>query len=805
MTKLHPLDAGGAPPRLLPPASTLVPAAPAAPALKAAAADPDAGPDWRRIAQSLLRYKWLVAAITAAGTAVGVVASRFADSQYLAQANIWIDESDRQRADRGPIQAERIFDPEAWVDLLRSYVVLDSVVRDMHLYLSFTRQVPHDVIDAFGVADEFRPGDYRLTVDRAGRAYELRTAGGITLERGVVGDSVGRSLGFRWSPSAAVLPPGGTLSFTVSTPRDAATRLGDALNVQIDQEGNFLKVSLQGADPARITSVLNSVARHYVAVAGALKKQKVAELVRILDDQSGLAHKTLTDAEHALETFQERTATLPTEHTLAPATGGATGAGPAPSDPGNAEFLAMVARRDQMRQDQATLRRVLATTPDSELATALQGVGAIERFAPLADAVKNLNAKQDSLRAMRERYTDAHPAVQRLTADVGGIEHRTIPRLVRQLEGQLASRAGDASQRVGSAASALRAIPARSIEEMRLRRNVTLADNLYSTLQQRYDEAQIAAASSVPSVRILDEAVTPRRPVKDPATRILLLGLAAGLGLAIVTALVLDRFDPRFRYPEQVSRDLGLPIIGAVPHLDTGRGQTVRLEDAAAFVEALRGIRMSLVSELAGEAPLLVGITSPGAGDGKSFISANLARVLAEGGRRTLLVDADIRRGLQHRRFGIPRRPGLADYLGNESPLAAIVQRSRYPHLDLVSCGTRVHDAPELLGSRLSDFIEEVSGCYDVILCDCPPLGAAVDPFLIGSVTKNLVLIVRTGVSHRELAAAKLEVLARMQIRLVGAILNDVPEGSVYGGYGYYLPGYEAKDERERAAPPAVI
>jgi capsular exopolysaccharide synthesis family protein len=802
----HSLEAGGSPLRSLPRAAAVVAAAPVpfAPPRVAAAAE---GPDWRRFLAALLHYKWLVAAIAALGAVAGAVASRFVDPQYLAQANIWIDEADRQRADRGPFQTDRIFNPEAWVDLLRSYVVLDSVVRELHLYLSFTTREPPEAIAAFGVAEEFRPGEYRLTVARSGRDYELKTADGISLERGAVGDSIGLRLGFRWAPSAALLLPGSKLAFRVSTPRDAARHLGDALDVQIDQEGNFLKIALQGADPRRITAILNAVARRYVAVAAELKRQRIVEVTRILADQSNLAHKTLTDAEQALESFQERTATLPTEHAQAPTGGGATGAGPASPDPGNTEFLAMVAQRDQMQQDRQTLQRVLATTPDSNLAVALQGVPAAERFAPLSDAIKDVTAKQESLLAMRARYTDAYPPVQRLAGDIGTLERRTIPQLVRQLQGQIDARADDAGRRIGSAASKLRAVPARSIEETRLRRSVALADNLYSTLQQRYDEAQIAEASSVPSVRVLDEAMTPQRPVRDPASRILLLGLLGGFGLAIVAAVVLDRIDPRFRYPEQVSRDLGLPILGAVPHLARGRSDAdLRLEDAAAFIEALRGIRMNLVSELGGESPLVIGITSPGPGDGKSFLSANLARVFAEGGRRTLLVDADIRRGLQHRRFAIPRRPGLADYLRGETPLSVVVQRSRFPELDVVGCGTRVDDAPELLGSLMGRFLAEVRTDYDVILCDCPPLCAAVDPYLVGSATGKLVLIVRTGVSHRELTEAKLEVIGRMKIRLVGAILNDVPEGSIYGGYSYYLPGYEAVDELGKGAPkPAEV
>src|SRR5213078_1526335 len=157
-------------------------------------------------------------------------------------------------------------------------------------------------------------------------------------------------------------------------------------------------------------------------------------------------------------------------------------------------------------------------------------------------------------------------------------------------------------------------------------------------------------------------------------------------------------------YPDQVSREMGLTILGAVPHLRTlphgrhGRGRVP--EDVNQVVEALRAVCLNLVYAHGGRAPLLVTITSPGPGDGKSFLAANLAHTFAEGGHRTLLVDGDIRRGVLHRRLSARRRPGLTDYLRGEVPLEAILQPTGCHTLTLIGCGTRAHNAPELLGSQ---------------------------------------------------------------------------------------------------------
>jgi len=289
--------------------------------------------------------------------------------------------------------------------------------------------------------------------------------------------------------------------------------------------------------------------------------------------------------------------------------------------------------------------------------------------------------------------------------------------------------------------------------------------------------------------------------VRNTAPRVIMLGFVASLGLGLFGAVVLDRIDPRVRYPDQVSREMGLAILGAVPHLRTlphagrhGRGRVP--EDVNQVVEALRGVCLNLVYAHGGRAPLLVTVTSPGAGDGKSFLAANLAHTFADGGHRALLIDADIRRGVLHRRLNARRRPGLSDFLRGETPLDSIVQATPYPSLSLIGCGTRAYNAPELLGSPpMSELVNGMRSGYDVILVDSPPLGAGVDPLILGTLTGTLVLVLRTGYSHRDVAAAKLEVLQRLPVRLLGAILNDVPAGGAYRYYSYYLPGYEAADE----------
>jgi capsular exopolysaccharide synthesis family protein len=458
--------------------------------------------------------------------------------------------------------------------------------------------------------------------------------------------------------------------------------------------------------------------------------------------------------------------------------------------------------RERIQQDREALQRLLQARDSAGLsADALAVVGSVQGNPDLAAALTELTSKRANLRALRYRYSDQYPPVQRLVGEIGTLERQTIPALARGLLDQLAARDAELGRRLGADSRSLRQIPARAIEEARLRRTQTMSENLYTMLKERYEEARLAEASTIPDVRILDAAVVSREPVSAMGGRLILLGFCGSLGLSVVGAVLLDRVDPRVRYPDQVSREMGLTILGAVPHLRTlphagrhGRGRVP--EDVNQVVEALRGVCLNLVYAHGGRAPLLVTVTSPGAGDGKSFLAANLAHTFADGGHRTLLIDADIRRGVLHRRLSARRRPGLSDFLRGETPLDGIVQATPYPSLSLIACGTRAYNAPELLGSpAMSELVNGMRSGYDVILIDSPPLAAGVDPLILSTLTGTLALVLRTGYSHRDVAAAKLEMLQRLPVRMLGAILNDVPAGGAYRYYSYYLPGYEAADE----------
>lgn len=752
------------------------------------APEPEGG-NWARYLAAALRYKWILLGTTLLGLAAGVVGMRMVKPLYVAQATIWVESQPRPgNADQGPIRQAQLLNAAAWIDLLRSYVVLDEAVRAEKLYLTPDDAADSALFAAFGLRERFRPGSYQLVVDSAGRQLTLRSAEGAVIERGAPGDSIGAAVGFAWVPPAEAIQPRRRVNFTVATPRDAARDLAQQLRVETDREGTFLRVELAGTNPVRIAATVNAVLERYVDVAAELKREKLAELAQILEEQLRQAEQNLRTSENALESFRVQTITLPSDRATPVAPGLEL-----TRDPVFANFFDMRIRLEALRRDREAIQRVMAPADDSVMSTgALQAIGAVQNSAELRAALDELNNKRAERRALLYRYTEDHLPVQNLTREIATLETQAVPDLVRGLVAQLRVQEEELEDRVRSGSRELQQIPPRAIQEARLSRDVQIANNLYTMLQQRYEEARLAEVSSIADVRVLDAAVPPQEPVRNRGPQFLLLGLLGGFGLGLVGVLLYDRFDRRVRYPEQVTLEMGLPILGAVPHLKgSGNGRSP-------VIEALRGVRLSLVHAYGAAGPLVVTVSSPGPGEGKSFIATNLALAFADFGNRTLLIDGDVRRGGLHRLVAASRQPGLTDVLSGRVGWERCARKTEFDGLHFMGCGTRMPRAPELLGSAaMTQLLTSLRAKYSVIIVDSPPLGAGVDAYALSTATANLLLVLRTGSTNRELAHAKLEVLDRLPVRILGAVLNDVRERGVYAYYSYYMPGYDYEVEAE--------
>jgi capsular exopolysaccharide synthesis family protein len=746
------------------------------------AAPPSDGP---RYVAAIGRRKWFVILITLLGTAAGVVASRFLDPRYSAKALLWI-ETPEPRGDMLGSPGGELVSPPSWADLITSYAVLEEAVRSLHLYV---RPRARTDAPAFATLEPRRaliPGRYRLVVDGAGKNAEIRTADGTVVEKGAVGDTLGAPIGIAWALAPSEYRPGRQIEFELSAPYDAAQDLARSLKVTLDPGGSLLRMELKGADPVLATATVNAIAERVVGLAAELKRGKYEELSKILADQYEHAQRALRSAEASLAGYRTRTAgVLQRSAPAISATMDPRG------DPVFSRAFELRVSMDQLRRERQSIEQAMQAIPKGGLRLdALAVIPSVQQSPALTAALAEYATKEAELRSLRYRYTDASAPVQKATADLEALQQKNIPALAQQLVGELKARESAVVPQVDSAFRFLRDVPRLALDEARLERDVKSAEEVFHAIHGRYESARLALLSTTPQLKLVDQAIPPGRPAVDFAPLLIILAAATSLGLAIAGATVLDRLDSKVRYPEQVVQGMQLPILAALPNVSF-RLLPSSSQASAEVIEALRSLRVRVLHAVGTEGPLVLTVSSPAQGDGKSFVSVNLALSFAYAGYKTLLIDGDVRRGAQHRTLDALPTPGLTDVLAGRAKLDDAIQSTSYPELSFISAGTRMYRAPELLLlPSLRELMTKVRSSYGIIIVDSPPLAAGVDPLVLGTATGNLLLVLRSEETDLPLAVAKLEVVESLPVRTIGAVLNCVRGRGAFKHYTYDLTGY---------------
>ncbi|MBA7934716.1 polysaccharide biosynthesis tyrosine autokinase [Klebsiella sp. RHBSTW-00215] len=355
------------------------------------------------------------------------------------------------------------------------------------------------------------------------------------------------------------------------------------------------------------------------------------------------------------------------------------------------------------------------------------------------------------------------------------------------------------------------AMPQTQQEILRLSRDVESGRAVYMQLLNRQQELSIAKSSAIGNVRIVDKAITLPKPVKPKKTIIVIGGII--LGVIFSTCLILLRVFLRkgIESPEQLE-ELGINVYASVPVSDvfakkknTGRTKQesysfLALENPADLaIEAIRGLRTSLHFAMmeAHNNVLMISGASPNAG--KTFISSNLAEIIAQTGKKVLFVDTDMRKGYTHKLFNVPNTKGLSDYLSGSIELNKVVKTIPQAKFDYISRGAVPPNPAELLmHKRFSDFITWACGMYDLIVLDTPPILAVTDAAIIGNYAGTTLLVARFEANTAKEIEISVKRFEQSGVHVKGCILNGViKKASSYYSYGYSNYGYSYKEEEK--------
>ncbi len=350
-------------------------------------------------------------------------------------------------------------------------------------------------------------------------------------------------------------------------------------------------------------------------------------------------------------------------------------------------------------------------------------------------------------------------------------------------------------------------LPAAAQSVLQLQENLEVASNLYTGLLTSIQQLQVVKAGSVGDLSVVDMPVQPNRPSGPPRALIVVVGLMLGLMIGLATAFLQRAFLQRVDDPAAIESRFALPTLAILPfssaqaerERDMGsvkqqRQPLLAAEDPQdAAVEELRGLRTSLQFLMPNADRPILCISGPVSGVGKSFISANLARLSADAGMRVLVIDADMRRGHLHRYFGVSQEPGLSRALSGATEPEAVVCPTGTEGLSIVSAGVYPPNPAELLmRPAFGKLLDYASREFDLVIIDAPPVLPVTDGIIVARQAAMNVVVAKAGAhTFRELDAA----FARYRqngISPNGFVMNYLrPRAGGYG-YGYYY-GYKYK------------
>lgn len=423
------------------------------------------------------------------------------------------------------------------------------------------------------------------------------------------------------------------------------------------------------------------------------------------------------------------------------------------------------------------------------------------------------------------RFKDGWPGMQTLQSKLGQARERLDLEIELIAEQVRAAAKADYDESLAELNNFERLLKEQENAAQRLKRDAVEFANLQSEVQKKREtlsalmrrQTEMALSSRLKdldttstNIRIVEPARVPAAPFRPRIKLNLMLGLVLGLGLGVAVAFLLDYVDNTINSPAELARVISLPLLAIVPrHGSPGPGSlrarrrgpiaparpfdfVADRETHAEATEAYRELRTSILLSSPGRAPRRLMITSALPEEGKTATSINLAAVLAQLGRRVLVVDTDLRRPRLHKAFDVDNARGVSTFLsGLEDDVSTLVVSTGVEHLDLLPSGPIPPNPSELLNStRFKELGDQLlARGYQHVIFDSPPALSVSDAVVTASVMDGSILVVRAGRSPRQSIRLAAEKLGQAGIVLLGAVLNDLDSearGSSYYRYRYY-------------------
>jgi len=411
-----------------------------------------------------------------------------------------------------------------------------------------------------------------------------------------------------------------------------------------------------------------------------------------------------------------------------------------------------------------------------------------------------LSGLQTELVNKRRLFKDTYPGVKELKDRIRLTEQKILTELRLQQDFLKAQEESFLAVQEAKHKEALK-LGRKELEYLALEREVTTNREMYNTLVTKVGELSLAGEADLNNIRIVEPAELPLFPVGN-RTLTIILGGVLGVLLGIGFAFFLTYLENTVRVPDDVEQYLELPVLGIVPKVAEAKSAKQPLiflngDPKEAPAEAYRSLRTNLLFS-SGKDSLrkTIVISSAGPKEGKSITTVNLGMALAQAGQNVLLVDADLRRPMLHRVFGLDRQRGLSSVLTGELTIDEAILNTQTPRLSVLVSGSLPADPSQALGSeQMKDVINYTREHYDIVLFDSASVLGMADTTVLAAETDGTLLVIKPGDATRKALKTATDTLKRVGAQICGVVLNNVNVRRDRYYYKYYYYSYYGDEE----------
>ena len=612
---------------------------------------------------------------------------------------------------------------------------------------------------------------------------------------------VSRSL---WSSIRNTIPA--LLGVPPSAPPEKWERLRNYVSARHMNNSHFIMIQADSSDPIQAATIANAVSRAFVRYHMLRRMQINNEVFVYLQEQKQKEELALQEAEQKLQKFREETNISSLDN----------------ADKDNPVLKRLALLNDQLTEKQLqrieigaqcrVIRQAIAAENDA-LETSneqLFSIPAMKEDETIAQLRGALVAAEQEKASLSDVYGPDHPRMQSVLSKVALLQSKlrdSLNNIVNSLETRLKileNEEEELTQQYSQQNDLALDLAKHSLAFSRLANELDRHTKLYQVLVERMSEVQLSADYTKTNVDVVEEAGVPKAPYKPDKQRMVMFALILGLVLGFGLAVFLEQMDDTVRTPEDLEIRVGVPVLGFVPEIKVRKGVDSKasyralvstLEPNSSAIEAYRNIRTNLFFSPVGEKSKVILITSGGPGDGKTTTASNLALVIAQTGKRVLLMDADFRRPRVHKMFSLDSSKGLSNVLQGECKLEQVVQKTVHDleiieNLDILTAGQMPTNPTELLEStRMQHIISDMREKYDRVIIDTPPILFVSDTSILSRMSDGVLLVVKSDKRTRAHAARARMQLEKVHAQIIGGILNNVRVsrfGHYYSDYYYH-------------------